>query len=67
MKVKPTDTAKAHLLYSVEDGVDDWTVLGGHGEKGSLSPYIEEGEYGLRGVNQRLRFAFNLQIRRIPL
>ncbi len=50
MKVKPTDSAKAHLLYSVEDGVDDWTVLGGHGEKGSLSPYIEEGEYGLKGV-----------------
>ncbi len=50
MKVKPADCAKAHLLYAVEDGIDDWTVLAGSGEKGSLSPYLETGEYGLKGV-----------------
>ena len=50
MKVKPTDCAKAHLMYSVEDGIDDWTVLGGYGAKGSQSPYLETGEYNLQGV-----------------
>lgn len=50
MKVHPTAAARSHLLYSVEDGVDDWTVLGGGNAMGSLSPYMSTGAYNLSGV-----------------
>ena len=50
MKVRPAAAARSHLLYSVEDGTDDWTVLGGKEGAGSLSPFMSTGAYNLQGV-----------------
>lgn len=51
MKVRPSAVSRSHLLYSVDDGTDDWTVLGDkESGMGSLSPYMATGEYNLRGV-----------------
>ena len=50
MKVRPSESARSHLLYSVEDGTDDWTVLSGKEGTGALSPYMSKGAYNLMGV-----------------
>ncbi len=61
MNVYPTPVAKSHLLYSEQEGVDDWTVLIRGTSKTlktigcvSVDPYLGEGPYGIKGVTSDL-------------
>lgn len=62
MNVYPSPVAKSHLLYSEQEGVDDWTVLVKRNTpktvenigSASIDPYLGEGPYGIKGVTSDL-------------
>lgn len=49
LNVYATPAGKSPLLYSVNDGLDDWTVLRS-GDGITCDPIVSEGAYGIKGI-----------------